>query len=244
MKITLALLSLGMASWAMGSSKIDEGYINPYCMAELDTQLTSIQTSELSLSANSAMLGISALSSGVTKSLSSDDVLAGSGELIFVHDRTLTDDATLTAINGGTIDMDNVTLDLSTYSSHFYAIGPVDKIFTLNLSEIFTNGLASEGGYYTGNLNIKITDESMYKLINAYYDGKILGVNILVDFGQVLNLDSLMLSSNHAFITFSCEQNTGTGDYGELIPEPSTASLSLLALASLLARRRRRALKI
>ena len=107
----------------------------------------------------------------------------------------------------------------------------------------WTPGAAENLTYLTGDLTLELSDEQFSKIcghdgLTVTLGGNASGVKIDEDFSfTIINKDT-----GASFGSFSSTSNNGfsyhwTSD--AIVPEPSTATLSLLALAGLAARRRR-----
>ncbi len=172
-------------------------------------------------------------------SLSLDDVIIGSGT-------TITDDGVTAGSNvtikDATVAVDDTNWTSSTTSADTYTITTFDSLTSYTTVTV-------EG---TINLEIALSDEAYSQFITSYESGE---VSIILDFGSgevtesLDNVGTVALSiTNSDYDTIEAITATGTFDQisGETsltitIPEPSTTALSLVALAGLLARRRRKA---
>jgi len=157
-----------------------------------------------------------------------------------VHNFVLEGDSRLIASHGGNIHLTETSINLNTYYPGMYSLSKSDGRFTLDLSKILTSNGAQVGGTYTGSLTINLPSAEMALLIEAL-NGGASGIDILADINQTLNLSEFTIEGDGHIIDFYCPgDHTGVMEYQVIIPEPATATLSMLALAALLLRRRRR----
>jgi len=244
MKITCVLLCLATVPAAMGSEKLDSAYINVDNLIEKfgnsnSTSLTAnVANREVVSESRSYALDTHSYTSIEALTFISNDIIANGVNRSLVN-KTLTSNARLIASNGGDISLNNVRIDLTSYSDTMYAIEFETGKFTLDLSKIFTNDGAASGGSYSGNVLIKIGDANMRTLVHNLQT-EFTSFIVKVGAHQTMNLSSLVLASNEVAIRFNFNANVGDATGGDRIPEPSTASLSLMALSFLLLRRRSR----
>jgi len=253
MKITLLLLCLGVAPLSLASTQLDGGYINVDSLIEefgnnnsprdsinVQSNHSSYDKERSSLSSTYTSSTFAHAAQSLTlpryegmelRGLVNRDVIAN-GENITISNETLSSNARLIASNGGNINLQQVEIDLTTYSDSMYSLYFEDQIFKMDLSKIFTNDGSAEGGSYTGNLIVRMGDEIMRTLV-ATLATQNLGFLFMIGENQVLDLTTLTLTGDVTTFHFRFKEEP-------TIPEPSTASLSLLALSFLLIRRRRR----
>ncbi len=181
--------------------------------------------------------------------LSDTNVVMGVDSTLNLINVTITSDTTFTADSGATVNASDLTINVAEGDNLVIN----DTTFTLNLfnavSEVNVSGALS--------INLELSAENFADLKASLESGD------AVVFDVVSVADYTGLSD--ATITISClddseqtvvfgatglEEDGTSGTYGsslvftvdqaDVIPEPSTATLSLLALAGLLARRRRK----
>ena len=140
--------------------------------------------------------------------------------------------------NNATITLDNVTMDLRTYDSSTYSITQTDtNEWTFDMSNLLTAGSTTSGGTFNGNFDLVLEDGVLDDLIfNQDGMGSTGSLILTSKEGTILDFDRLTIHSGNISINFT-SQGGNTAVY--TIPEPSTATLSLLALAGFISRRRR-----
>ncbi len=166
-------------------------------------------------------------------------------------------DSTLVVDSGASLILQNSTINADSTNLTIAETGSTDLTQAVATYTINTVGSLTSGGDVTidGTLTINMTlsSDEMVDLANYWSNAYLL--EILVDFGDAsltstTTADNVVVqifaegSSYASYTVLGSVAGAGLGDAdGTLtvtIPEPSTATLSLLALAGLLARRRRK----
>lgn len=217
--------------------------------------------------AATALTGISLVSSeGSTLIL---EYTTSSNRGIFQIGNSYNDDQiALRALEGGstiTALQNNATIEDSTFTG--YKLENLDiwgysaTTFYFNdciLSGVSITGGASGGGVIADNVTV-VLDSLTTTVVNSSLDVTLTGnltldVSLIEDFdiddtvnitfSDVIDMDDVtsitIVSSDSSFTSNNFVFDAATGSFTVTIPEPSTATLSLLALAGLLARRRRK----
>ncbi len=161
-----------------------------------------------------------------------------------------------TSDNAGTITSSNLTINSSAFTiTQSGETSPLVRNALTDEMHLIVAGLADTiivDLNNTGTLTLDLGDlDGLLPEFNAYYDS---GATILVELDGIADLDQIlgedMDYSNlivlidgyyTPFIVDGISSSAGGNVMLTLIPEPSSSSLSLLAFAGLLARRRRKA---
>ncbi len=183
--------------------------------------------------------------------LSDTDVVMGVDSTLTLINVTITSDTTFTAASDSTVNATDLTINVAegdnltiSDGGATFTIDTFEGVSTVNVSGALSINLDLDSGDY----------ETLVSLLGT--DGE-----IIFDLAGVTNYDNLTdatitiasMDDPDEFIIFSAAGSESVGSSGDnnsslvftvdsadVIPEPSTATLSLLALAGLLARRRRK----
>lgn len=201
--------------------------------------ITFTQIDSPALSAADSMLGTSSYTRISLVSSYNNDFLTNGGDYIAHGDEVavnelLSNHTHLIVFNGACSKMDNAKLHSTSQKEKLYTTH-VDN----DISENFTSDAATMGGSYAGDLTITPENGDIDDSMN-YLKTENLGIDLVITDAENRSFTEFTLACSQVKINYEFEHNIGVGASGSLIPEPSTASLSLLALVALLSHRRRR----